>query len=57
MVLVAWFSSERGRPRTRSTLVQVEPLRVSRETTPELVSGFRMPPVVPAPMRGSLEVA
>ena len=50
----AWFSSERGRPRIRSTAFQAEPFQVSLVRTPELVSRFASPL---SEMRGSLEVA
>src|SRR5918993_632167 len=53
MPLGEWFSSERGRPRIRSTLVQLEPFQVSLDRMPELVSRLRSPKLA---MRGSLEV-
>ena len=53
---VAWFSSERGSPRTTSWLCQpFAPRRVRREITPELVSRFVWVPCVPPPVRGSLD--
>src|SRR5918998_279346 len=53
--LTEWFSSDRGRPRTRSVLTHFEPSQSSREMIPELVSRLRSVPEPPAPMRGSLE--
>src|SRR5690606_10622049 len=53
--LVAWFSSDRGKPFTTSTLVHDVPFQVSLEMMPELVSRLRSPAVPPPPMRGSLE--
>ena len=53
--LEEWFSSDRGRPRTRSSFVHDEPLRVSRERIPELVSRLVSVPAPPPPIRGSEE--
>jgi hypothetical protein len=52
---VAWFSSQRGRPRTMSTFSQspVSGSQVRREMTPELVSS---PVSLATAMRGSLEL-
>ena len=50
-----WFSSERGRPRTRSTFCQLDPFQVSREIMLELVSRLVSAPDGPPPVRGSLE--
>jgi hypothetical protein len=52
MPLTAWFSSERGSPRTRSTASQDEPFQVSLVRTPELVSRFFS---ISVPWRASLE--
>ena len=49
--LPVWFSSDRGRPRTRSALVH--PPAVREATGCRLVSRSRSAPEVPAPMRGS----
>src|ERR687898_1428454 len=49
MPLGEWFSSDRGRPRIRSTLLQLEPFQVSWDRMPELVSRLRSPKF---PMRG-----
>src|SRR4029453_6321264 len=51
-----WFSSERERPRTRSSFCQEVPLQVRREIVPEFVSRPVSCPDEPAPMRGSLEL-
>ena len=47
--------SERGNPRTMSSLTHVEPFHVRREMMPEFVSRFRSSPSVPPPIRGSLD--
>src|SRR5689334_7104638 len=55
----AWFSSDRGRPSTRSSRCQDDPFFVRRERVPELVSrfvSFRLVLSPPPPLRGSLEV-
>ena len=55
--LVAWFSSDRGRPRTMSIASHVfAPVCTSFVITPELVSRLMSPPLLPAPMRLSDEV-
>ena len=55
--LVAWFSSDRGRPRTMSMAVQLSgPVCVIIVMTPELVSRLLSLPLPPAPMRLSDEV-
>ena len=51
--LVAWFSSERGNPRTRSIFTHEVPFQESRETMPELVSKFVVP--LGPPIRLSLD--
>jgi hypothetical protein len=58
MPLPVWFSSDRGRPRTRSSLLQVEveAFHVRRDTMPEFVSRFLSVPLGPPPIRGSLDV-
>jgi hypothetical protein len=53
--LAAWFSSERGRPRTRSSFCHDEPFHVRREMMPEFVSRFVSVLFTPPPMRGSLD--
>ena len=56
MVLVAWFSSERGRPAHEVALVHADPTRVRRDTTPELVSRSVSSAGSAAADAGSLEV-
>jgi hypothetical protein len=50
-----WFSSERGSPRTRSSLIHAEPFQVKRERIPEFVSRLVFVLLLPPPMRGSLD--
>ena len=47
--MVEWFSSQRGKPLTRSTFVQLLPFHVKRDSTPELVSRFVSLPAPPPP--------
>ncbi len=51
-----WFSSDRGRPRTRSSFVQLPPDLVSRDSMLEFVSRLVSVAAEPPPMRGSLDV-